>query len=182
MPSRTRIALQSLVLGLFVTCPLSRVTCPIVGAEEVKIGYVNLGKVFDGYERTKASDSTLEKKGKEKEKELEGRVGELKKLRESLEVLSDEVRETKSKEVEERADELQRFRTNAARDLRRERDKIAKDILKEIQQGIQDYAKANGFTLILDERSLLYANPAYEVTDGVLKTLNSRRGGKAAAQ
>ena len=139
------------------------------------MGYVDIGKVFDGYQRTKASDASLEGKGKEKEAELEGRMTELKKLRQNLELLSEEKRETKAREIEERSEELQRFRTSTARDLRRERDKVAREILKEIQQGIEQYAKANNFSLILDQRSLLYGQPSQDVTDEILKLLNSRQ-------
>ena len=173
------------VIVLF-TCHVSLVTCHFVSAEEakppaaasLKIGYVNLAKVFDGYERTKASDAVLEKQGKEKEAELQGRMGELKKLRQSLELLNDDAREAKSRDIEQKADELQRFRNATARDLRRERDKIAKDILGEIQKTVEDYAKANGFSLILDERSLLYGQATYDVTDEILKALNSRAGAR----
>ncbi len=147
---------------------------PLVAAEELKIGYVNLAKVFDGYERTKASDAELESKGKQKEAQLQQRMDELKKLRESLELLNDKAKDTKSSEAEAKADELQRFRTSTARDLRRERDRIAKEILQEIQASIEDYGKANGFSMVFDERSLLYAQPGFDVTDQVLQALNSR--------
>ena len=166
---------QKIIGPLFsVFCLLTSVVCPLVEAAELKVGYVEMAKVFDGYERTKVSDATLERQGKQKETELEGRMNELKKLRESLELLNDQAKESKSKEIEEKADELQRFRTNTARNLRRERDKIAKGILAEIQKGIEDYGKANGFSLILDERTVLYGQPVYDVTDEVLKLLNGR--------
>ena len=143
-------------------------------AAELKIGYVDVAKVFDGYQRTKASDAILEKKGKEKEAEFEGRMNELKKLRQNLELLNDETREAKTKEVEEKTEELQRFRTSTERDLGRERDKIASVLLKEIQKGIEDYAKANSFSLIFDARSVLCGQEAYDVTDEVLAALNKR--------
>ncbi len=146
----------------------------LVRAEELKIGYVNLAEVFDGYQRTKASDAALEKRGKEKEVELEGRMNELKKLRQSLELLSDDAREARARDIEERAEELQRFRTATARDLRRERDRAAKEILQEIQQTIEQYAKANAFSVVLDERSLLYGETARDLTQEVLKQLNNR--------
>ena len=150
------------------------VSCLAVQAENLKIGYVNLGRVFDNYLKTKASDANLEKKGKQKEAELEGRMNELKQLRQSLELLSDDARAAKSKEIEDKAEELQRFRNNTARDLRRERDKIAKGILAEIQRNLQEFAKANGFSVILDSQSLLYGQDALDVTDEVLKLLNNR--------
>lgn len=149
---------------------------PFVGAQEqpLKIGYVDLLKVFDGYEKTKAWDTSLEQKGKQKQGELEGRMGELKKLRQNLELLNDQARDARTREIEEKSDELQRFRANAARDIARERDKITKGLLDEIQDGIEEYAKANGFAVILDQRALLYGVQAYDVTDEVLTLLNSR--------
>lgn len=159
-----------------LTCHLSLVACHVVSAaEELKIGYVNLAKVFDGYERTKTSDAVLEKQGKEKETELQGRMNELKKLRQNLELLNDDARESKAREIEQKADELQRFRNATARDLRRERDKIAKDILGEIQTAVEAYAKANGFSVIFDERSLLYGQPTYDLTDEILRALNKKQ-------
>jgi len=149
-------------------------SCLVAEAAELKVGSVDVAKVFDGYQRTRASDATLEKKGKEKEAEFEARMNELKKLRQNLELLSDEAREAKTKEVEEKSEELQRFRTNTARDLSRERDKIASELLREIQKSIEDYAKTNGFSLIFDARSVLYGQEAHDVTDEVLATLNKR--------
>ena len=178
-----RVSARPFVLGVLVAyCLLPTAHCPLALAQELKIGYVNLAKVFDGYERTKGSEATLEKQGKTKEAELEGRMEELKKLRQNLELLSDDAREAKSREIEEKSEELQRFRNATARDLGRERDKAARNILKLIEEGITSFAKANGFALILDSRSLLYAVPAQDVTDGVLKLLNGQSAAKPKAQ
>ena len=171
-------------LGLLAAawCAFTAWWGPQAQAQELKIGYVNIGRVFDGYERTKASDAVLEKKGKQKEAELEGRVNELKKMRQGLELLNDASREAKGREIEARADELQRFRKNTARDLRAERDQIAQQILKDIQQGIDQYAKTNGYAFIYDQRSLLYAQPTNDVTDQVLQLLNAKAPAAAPAK
>ena len=168
------------ILGIVVVSAVGVcVSGPLASAQELKIGYVNLAKVFDSYERTRASDAELEKKGKQKEAELEGRMNELKQLRKNLELLNDEARDAKAREIEQKADELQRFRNNAARDLRRERDKVAQGLMGEVLKTVEEYAKANGFSLILDERGLLFGQPAYDVTDEILTLLNSR--GKKAS-
>lgn len=164
-----------------VGCALGAACFNAAQAAELKIGYVNLAKVFDNYERTKASDAVLEKKGKQKEAEIEAKLTELKKMREGLELLSDEMRDAKSKQIAQKSDELQLFRKNTARDLSQERDQIAKEILQEIQKGIEEYAKANGYSLILDARSLLYSTPAYDVTDELLAALNGKSAKPAAA-
>lgn len=175
---RLQTARFIVIATALITGLLSPVPCPVAHAQEMKIGYVTVAKVFDGYERTKASEAALEQQGKLKEGELESRMAELKKLRQSLELLGDEAREVKSRAIEEKSEELQRFRNATARDLGRERDKAARDILKAIQDGVEGYAKANGFTLILDSRSLLYGVPAQDVTDEVLKLLNGQASAK----
>ena len=179
--ARTPPQAPARALSVPVMCAglLLLVSCPAVGAQELKIGYISLAKAFDGYQRTKATEAILERKAKAKDEELRGRVDELKKMRESLELLNDQAREAKAREVEQRADDLQRLRASTAKDLSRERDKSAKAIFHDIQQAIDAYAKANGFAFILKkEDTILYAQTAYDVTDGVLKLLNSR----AAAQ
>ena len=165
---------SSIIIGLLCAGLWSLVSGLAVQAEELNVGYIDLSRVFDEYNRTKNSEAVLEKQGKQKEVEFEGKMNELKKLRESLELLNDDARELKTREVEEKAESLQQFRNSTARDLRRDRDKIAKEILNDIRVGIEGYGKTHGFSLILDSRSLLYGQEVHDVTDDVLKLLNSR--------
>ena len=158
----------------FFACHLSLVTCYSAAAEESKIGYVNLARIFDSYQRTKDSESQLERQGTQKQAALEAQVGELKKIREGLELLNASVRDTKTKELEEKADEFQRMKTKSQRELLRERNETARVIIDDIEHAVAEYAKANGFSMILDQRSLLYGVEGYDVTDTVLKMLNDR--------
>ena len=159
----------------FGPCLLPPAPCPVVwAAEALKIGYVDMGKLFDGYERTKQSEAVLEKKGQQKEAELSQRLEELKKLRQGLELLNDQAREAKSRDIEKQADDLRRFGNNTKEDLLIERDAVAKQIIKDIEQSVEAYAKTSGFSLILDERTLLYGQESYDVTADVLKQLNQQ--------
>ena len=176
-PAGSRASLQRrcapLLFSVAWVCGLlSPVSCLM--AAELKVAYVDVATIFDGYQRTKASDTNLKQKGDAKEAELKGKMTELEKLRQNLELLNSDAREAKTKEIEEKTEELQRFRTNTARDLGRERNKIADELLKEIQQAVHDYAKASGFSLVLDVRSVLFGQEAYDITDEVLATLNKR--------
>jgi len=169
-----RLPVSAWCLLLTAYCLLPTAFYPVAYAEGLKLGYVDLGKVFDGYQATKESDRFLEQKGRQKQTELEGRVTELKKLRESLELLNDQAREARAKELEEKSDEFQRLKSKSQRDLLGERNRIARTILQEIEKAVAEYAKANGFSVILDERSLLYGEAVFDVTDEVLRLLNER--------
>ena len=144
-----------------------------------KVGYVDVAQLFDQYERTKRSESILERKGKQKEGELEGRLNELKKLRSGLELLSEKARSGRAREIDTKADELRRFGKYTQEELQRERNRVAKDIIDDIQRTIQDYAKANDFSMILDQRLLLYGQEIHDVTHDVLKQLNAKDTARA---
>ena len=161
-------------LGLLLAVP-----APWAGADEMKIGYVDMGALFDGYERTKQSESVLQRKGEAKESELQGRLDELKKMRQGLDVLNDQAKEARAREIERKADELRRFGSNTKEDLLKERNQLAADIIKDIQASIRDYGKANGFAMIFDERSLVFGQDARNVTQEVLKQLNQQYAAKA---
>ncbi|MBI2884958.1 MAG: OmpH family outer membrane protein [Candidatus Omnitrophica bacterium] len=170
-------SIRALLVG---TCLLSPVSCPVLKAAELKIGYVNLVRVFEEYQRTKDTEQVLEQRGKQKLSELEGRLGELKKMRQNLELLNDQAKEAKSKELEEKSDEFQRLKTKSERESVRDRNQVAKQIFDEIDGAVTAYARANGFSLVLDQRSLIVGDDVYDLTDEVLKSLNDRyaAGGK----
>ena len=176
-----RVGVALAWVGWMWIAPMARAADGAATAPALKVGFVDLAKLFDNYQRTKASDAVLEKEGKEKETELQARMNDLKKMRQNLEVLANDAREAKTREIEEKTDELQRFRTTTARDLQRERDKIAKGILAEIQGTLKDYAEANGYSLIIDSRSLLFGRSAHDVTSDVLALLNKRAAAPQAA-
>ncbi len=151
-------------------------------AAELKLGYVNLAKLFDTYQRTKESERVLTQKGEGKEAQLKGQAAELKKLRDNLELLNAPARDAKLKEIEEKSDAFQQLKTRTERDLVRERNQMAKTILDEIEQTVTDYAKAHAFSLIVDQRSLLYGQEAYDLTDELLKVLNDGYASRGVAK
>ena len=179
---RQRVVLTIIIFGLLMACPPPPAPCPLVQAEEFKVGYVSIATLFDSYERTKTYDAQLQKQGQQKETELENRMNELKKLRQNLELLNDKARETAAREIEEKSDALKQFQSKTRRDLSRDRDQLAQDVLKDMKQAIEDYAKTNSFALILDERAILYGQSAHDVTAPVLQLLNSRYASKAKPQ
>ena len=58
-------------------------------------------------------------------------------------------------------------------ELRKERDTMVREILKEIDGAISDYAKKNGYTIIINSRVLLYGQTEDDLTQAILTILNS---------
>lgn len=142
-------------------------------AEDVKIGYIDVASVFDKYDKTKDEDAVLGEKSGKKQKERERIVEKVKNLKNELELLSEKQRQKKQTQIEEEIRKLQNFDREVKEELRRERDDMVRNILKEIDTAIKDYGKKNNYTIILNNRVLVYALEQDDITREILNILNS---------
>jgi len=137
-----------------------------------KIGYVDLARIFDEYQKTKEFDKSLESKGAQKQVDRDKMVAEIKRLRDEAELLSAKAKEDKQAAIDEKIKVLQDFDRNTRDALRRERDTMVKDILKEIEAVIQDFGKSQGYSFIFNDRVLVYKSEGSDLTPQVVKALN----------
>jgi len=141
-------------------------------AKEIKMGYVNLGKTFDEYGKTKQADAVLEKNSTEKEKERQKMVDEISKLKDELELLNDKAKQEKQAVIDDKLKKLQEFVNTTKEELNKQRDDMVKDIVREIDKVIQDYGKQNGYTVILNDRVLVYGEDTIDITQDIIEILN----------
>lgn len=147
---------------------------PPLRADEATIGYVDLGRAFDGYEKTKQLDRQLEEKSNAKSAEREHMVGEIRKMKDELELMSEKGREDRQATIDDKIRLLQEFDRDAREALKKERDEMVKTILKEIETVIQSYAQQHGYDFVLSDRAILYAGQSSDITDQVISALNSQ--------
>ena len=141
-------------------------------ADAEKIGYVDLAKVFDDYQKTKEFDKSLETKGAGKQAERDKMVADVKKLRDESELLTGKAKEDKQAGIDEKIKSLQEFDRTTRDALRKERDEMVRGILKEIETVIQTIGKAQGYTYIFNDRVLVFKNTTGDMTAQVIKALN----------
>lgn len=166
--------LKMAVLALLFSICLSPVNSVFAAGE--KIAYMDLGKIFDDYSKTKDFDKDLEKKSDSKQAERDKLVAEIKKLKDEMDLMSDKAKEPKQAAIDDKIKKLQDFDRDTRDALKKERDDMARQILKEIKDVIDDVGKKEGYTLILDNRAVLYGVEASDLTVAVLKNLNDRYG------
>lgn len=149
----------------------------------MKIGYLDVAKVFDEYKKTKEQDSALEAEAKAKQAERDKTVAEITRLRDELELLSEKGKKDKQVIIDDKVKKLQEFDGVVRNDLRKKRDEMVADILKEIDAVVQDYGKKQAFDLIFNDKVIVYKKDALNITSDVLKALNSQYSpGKPAKQ
>ena len=154
---------------IFAACGATQGVAADMGG---KIGYVDLARVFDDYLKTKEFDKSLEAKGALKQVDREKMVAEVKKMREEAELLSAKTKEDKQAVIDEKIKTLQDFDRTTRDGLRKERDAMVRDILKEIEGVIQNFGKAQGYSFIFNDRVLVYKSEGSDLTAQVIKTLN----------
>jgi len=161
------------IIAILGTALFFLVSVNYIQAEE-KVGFVDLSRVFDGYQKTKDYDVKLDKKQKVKEKDRDKKIKEIKDLQNKISLLNDKEREKTQQKIDDKIKSLQEFDRGVQTDLRKERDELIKEILKEIEKTIREYAQKEKFTLIFNDRILLYGNESLDLTDKILGSLNKK--------
>ncbi len=145
-------------------------------AKEAKIGYVFMAKVFDEYYKTKDSEKVLSEKGAVKEAERKKMIDELKKMKDEQALLSDKAKAEKQTVLDSKIKVLQEFDIKTRDDLMKQRNDLLSGIMGDITKVITDYAKAEGYDVVLnsDPRVMLYGAEGMDITATILAKLNKK--------
>ena len=152
----------------------------VLAADGAKIGSVDIQKVLLMSDAGKEAKDQLGQKAAKYEAEKNSKEAELKKLKGELEsqgaLLNESARGAKERDYQQRLKEYQRFLKDAQEDLQAKNDEFTSRIVDEIVRVSQEYGRKNGYTAIfVKSETMLYLDPAADVTDAVLKTFNSTR-------
>jgi outer membrane protein len=146
-------------------------------ADEIKIGYVDIYRIFDEYNKTADLEKELEEQKNIQQSQIDKVRQEIDQIKDELDITADQARADKQKEFEEKIEELRSLEQAARLKLRRKQATMRRDILLDIYKTVQDYGKRNNYTLILVEHSLLYGDENEDLTEEILGALNSKYTG-----
>jgi outer membrane protein len=168
------------------------VTVP--GATGTKIGTINVeGAIFASNEGQRDFD-VLSKKLEPRQTELKGKNDEIEGLKKQLNTqgdkLNDESKNSLTKQIETKQKALERDAQDAQEDARNQENEIAQRILAKMAPMIVDYAKNNGFALIIDASAnnqwpngpVLWNSGALDITKPVVDAYNLKSGVPAPAK
>ncbi|MDD3345453.1 MAG: OmpH family outer membrane protein [Candidatus Omnitrophica bacterium] len=137
-----------------------------------KLGYIDLSKAFSEYGKTKNYDKALNDKEKAYTDERDKKISELKSLQDKLNLLNDKDRDAKRGELDSKMKSFQDSDRKKQEDLRKEQDEKMREILKDIETAVKKYAEKEGYTMVFNDRVLVYQNKTMEITDQVIAILN----------
>jgi len=143
-----------------------------------KFAYVDLTKVFSEYVKTKDFDKALGERQKAYEAERDKMINELKQLQDKMNLLSDKEKEAKRPDLETKVKNFQDVDRQKQADLRKEQDEKMKELLKDINDAIKQFAEKEGYTLIFNDRILVYQDKNLDITDKIIDIVNAKGPGK----
>ncbi len=147
-------------------------------AKDLKIAYVDLSKVFDGYQRTKEYDGVLQKESESFQKERDGMINKVRDAQGKLALMKDAEKQKLTGDIEKQKNDLIEFDKGKRTELAKKRDDKVREILQEIQKVVEEFAKKEGFDYVLNDRVLIYGNGENNMTEKILKSLNDSYGKK----
>ncbi len=174
-------------------------------AQQLKLGTVDMKKVFESYYKTKDAESRINEARNAAKKELEDRIDNAKKLNEEVgklnedmqkSELSKEAKDQKSKARDEKINELKtmereirEFQQTREKQLQEQSVRMRGGIVDEINKVVADRVKSDQYDLVIDKSGpslngvpiVLFAKESFDFTTDVVTALNKNRSSDTPA-
>jgi len=148
-------------------------------AQVIKLGYVDMDRAFKNYFETEKASANLAKEYDRKQADIDVQKDKIKKLQEELQtkraILSSERKIELEDEIRSELAQLRSSANQADIELRKLTNDQTRTIVEEIRKIVQQIGTSEGYTVIFDKAAVLYAAPAFDLTEKVLDELNKSR-------
>jgi len=151
----------------------------VFGQELARVGVIDLQRCLQESKEGKKATELLKRKKAELQKQLNKKQQELLALREEFEkqsmMLSMDAQESKRKDVERKARELEYYLQDLNEEMARAQEREKKRIFDELGTVIDTIGSEGDYGIILEKRAggVLYENKAVDITDQVIKSYDA---------
>jgi outer membrane protein len=166
------------VFLLFV-CVGLLLSSPLVYAQSIKIGSVDLQRVLRESKRGTKERDAVQKRADELTKEISKKQEELLALKESLEkkaaMLSEQARREQEKEYQQKARELDWLVKDSRQEMQKTEQEMLAKLLKSVNTVVNKLGQEGNYTLILEASVVAYAPEGIDITDQVIKAFDAAK-------
>lgn len=144
-------------------------------AEELKIAYVDIEKVFNEYHGTKVAQGNLKEEEKKREVEFRAITEEIRNFQKEAELLKEKEKQEKERLILQKISEQRNFRVKVEQELIGMRNKVYAEIMQKIEAVVKEKAEKEGYSLIFQDRALIFKKPGYNITNEIIKIINEKK-------
>jgi outer membrane protein len=164
-----------IVITMVITGLLFLGCNPVFAAgNNFKFGYIDLQKVMALSQQGGVAKQKMKARQEKLRGELQKRQAEIAKMKEELEsqgmMLSPEKRQEKENDYQKKVRDFKIFVSDSEKEMKALQGEFLKKMLKDLEVVTGEFGKKNHYQLLLEKRSgIVYADPAYDVTDQLIK-------------
>ena len=171
--------MKKLVL-LFVLAVGTITTQAQTASASSKIGYADVDYIFSQMPEAKQIETELQSTQTQLKNQIDAKVQEfqtkLADYQKNLNTMLDAVRQNTERELTMLQENLQKLQQDAQNTIDNKRNQLMEPVYKKVGKAIEDVAKENGFTFVLNQQIggldvILYGDENNDVSDLVLKKL-----------
>ena len=173
------------------TAALSLVAALALGAlpaharAEGRIAFVDLQRALNSVDEGKLAKESLKREFEQKQKLLDDKKAEFDRMRQDFEkqavVMSDDARKQKQGELERKGMELQSFFVQLQKELSEREREATRGIFDKMHALVREIAEQEGVSAVVSAEALVYADPALDLTNELVRKYNARHKPGAAA-
>lgn len=178
-------------LRLLAALAAAALVAPAAVLAETKIGIVDLQRALNEVEEGKVAKAQLKRDFDEKQKQLDAKQEELRKMKTELDkqsvVMADDAKRAKAADFERKLMEVQQFYADLQKTLSEAEQKATGGIIDKMAKLTGEIAEAEGLTIVLsrNDAGILYAPSSLDITNELVRKYNARypvAGAKQAAK
>ncbi len=159
---------------------------PLAARAQTKLGYVDMQRALEEIDEGKALRAQFKKEFDEKQKLLDQRTDEVKKLDADFQkqamVLAPDAKAAKAAEIERKKAEVQQFFMQLQQELGSREREVTGPIVDKLMGTAREVAEAEGISMVVSRNAVIYAPASLDITNELVRKYNARYGaGKGAA-
>ena len=153
-----------------------------VARADDKIAFVDLQRALEETKDGQAAKAKLKSDFDQKQKELDAKQDELKKMKEDFDkksaLMKDDAKQKAQQEMGMRLQQLQETYARLQGDLQKREAEATRGILAKLSTVVQKIAERDHFVMVLERSSsVVYGQPSLDITNEVIRTYNTQSGG-----
>jgi outer membrane protein len=184
------VILGALTLSIATKAQSGSAAIPGLGLAPAKIAVISIQSAIGATNDGQKDFQALDEKFDPKRSELKSLSDEIDNLKKQLEVqgskLNDEARTTLGRQIDSKQKALSRMQEDAQNDFSEQQNEIAQKVLRKLIPIVDNYAKQNSLSLVIDgskpwpEWPVFWASPSVDITKAVVEIYNAQSGIPAA--
>jgi outer membrane protein len=151
---------------------------PKVFSKELKVGVVDIQKIYAAYDKAKKSLADLQAEKDKKQEEYNKKAAELRKLNDEYNANKDKMKDAQKKEllakIRDAKRDLDSFKKQSDEYLVAKNQDMTRERLQEVIEAAKAYAAENGFDIVVGANTMIYFAQPLDISDAVIKKINGK--------